>query len=97
METKKYQSVLDSIKHFLNHFSRDKDILEWDLDLLQGLIDKEIGIKPVLEKDTTPGSTAFKYDCGCCGRFLSLNFMSKATNYCDECGTKINWDEAEEV
>ena len=71
------------------------DLIVTDRILLQELVDKATPKKIRYENAPKP-SMAYMYSCPNCGRMLGVNCKPTYINYCDECGTKLDWSDSDE-
>ena len=78
------------------YYKKDRD--DQDIDLISEIVMKEIPIKPIVDGD--------KLICGCCHEPMNIGFCfcqnrkkghyivrtDCHSNYCNNCGRKIDWD-----
>ena len=73
-----------------------------DIELIGEIVEKEIPIKPIVDGD--------ELICGCCHEPMNIGFVfcknrkkghyivrtNNCSNYCNNCGQRIDWDMEEE-
>ena len=73
-----------------------------DIDLIASIVEKEIPVKPIVDGD--------ELICGCCNEPMDIGFCfchnrkkghyivrtDHRSNYCNNCGQRIDWDMEEE-
>lgn len=72
-----------------------KEIETFVVEFINNEVDKATPKKIKYEKAPKP-SMAYMYSCPNCGRMLGVNCKPAYINYCDECGTKLDWSDLDE-
>ena len=99
-ETDRIKSALVNVITLANnsdYYNKDRD--DHDIDLITEIVKKEIPIKPIVD--------GYKLICGCCHEPMNIGFCfchnrkkgyyivrtDKRSNYCNNCGQRIDWSE----
>ena len=83
----KYQEALKRIIE-IKHLTSRKEQIQY-CNLLQELVEKETPMKPAQHIHSK--TKKVYYECRGCG----IAGITKAHNYCSECGQKLDWSDSE--
>ena len=101
-ETDRIKSALVNVITLANHsdyYNKDRD--DQDIDLIAKIVKKEIPIKPIVD--------GHELICGCCHEPMNIGFCfchnrgkghyivrtDNHSNYCNNCGKRIDWSDEE--
>lgn len=102
-ETDRIKYALVNIKVLtVNSYYYNKDRDERDIDLIEKIVKKAIPMKPIVDGD--------ELICGCCHEPMNIGFIfcknrkkghyivrtDSHSNYCNNCGQRIDWNMEEE-
>ena len=99
-EVESIKNALVNVITLANHsdyYNKDRD--DQDIDLIAKIVKKEIPIKPIVD--------GYELICGCCHEPMNIGFYfchnrekghyiartDNHSNYCNNCGQRIDWEE----
>lgn len=87
--------LLSKLKHVYSHNAKlVLDVSNDDIGLIIEALEKQIRKKPLHSIYYPNGRKHHHIYCGKCGMYRQR--VSMTDNYCRNCGTKIDWSEADE-
>ena len=102
-EVESIKDALVNVITLANHSDYYENVRdEEDIDLIEEIVKKEIHIKPIVD--------GYNLICGCCHEPMNIGFCfchnrkkgnyivrtDSHSNYCNNCGQRIDWDMEEE-
>lgn len=102
-ETERIKNALVNVSTLATHSDYYENVrYEEDIDLIESIVEKEIPIKPIVD--------GYELICGCCHEPMNIGFCycqnrkkghyiirtDRHSNYCNNCGQRIDWYMEEE-